>query len=193
MMVLLVHSKSNASHSASRSRGSANFARRVLMNQPCAPDGVSSGRTSFLTRPSLIGGKIVARRPGARGEFLAEQIIPGGKAFEADVAVAVIFEAHDVEIVLAAGDRQLGAPPILDALDIRCSGRARSGRPCRRRSRAARRASILRTASSHNRRAKKSAGRRRTAAHRARGSARSLRRRSHRRRLRRRQSRAATG
>ena len=43
MMVLLVHSKSKALLRASRSRGSANFLRRVLMNQPCAPDGVSSG------------------------------------------------------------------------------------------------------------------------------------------------------
>ena len=57
MMVLLVHSKSKALISASRSRGSANFCRRVLMNQPCAPDGVSSGSTSRLTRPSLIAGK----------------------------------------------------------------------------------------------------------------------------------------
>ena len=57
MMVLLVHSKSKALQSASRSRGSANFARRVLMNQPCAPDGVSSGKISFLTRPSLTAGK----------------------------------------------------------------------------------------------------------------------------------------
>ena len=57
MIVLLVHSKSKALQSASRSRGSANFARRVLMNQPCAPDGVSSGRISFLTRPSFTAGK----------------------------------------------------------------------------------------------------------------------------------------
>ena len=57
MIVLFVHSKSKASHSASRRRGSANFARRVLMNQPCAPEGVSSGSVSFLTRPAFIAGK----------------------------------------------------------------------------------------------------------------------------------------
>ena len=57
MMFLLVHSKSKASIRASRSFGLLNFARRVLMNQPCAPDGVSSGSTSRLTRPSLMAGK----------------------------------------------------------------------------------------------------------------------------------------
>ena len=58
MMDLLVHSKSKAQPSASRSFGSWNFARLVLMNQPCAPDGVSSGITSRLTRPSLMAGKL---------------------------------------------------------------------------------------------------------------------------------------
>ena len=96
--------------SASRSCGCWNCSRRVLMNQPCAPEGVSSGSTSRLTRPSRIAGKIVARRPDARGELLAEQIALGGEAFEADVAVAVVFEAHDVEIVLAADDRQIRRP-----------------------------------------------------------------------------------
>ncbi len=57
MMDLLVHSKSKALISASRTRRSLNFVRRVLMNQPCAPDGVSSRRMSCLTRPSLIAGK----------------------------------------------------------------------------------------------------------------------------------------
>ncbi len=57
MMFLLVHSKSKASISASRRRRSLNFARRVLMNQPCAPDGVSSASTVRLTRPSLKAGK----------------------------------------------------------------------------------------------------------------------------------------
>ena len=57
--------------------------------------------------------EIVARRPDARGELLAEQIIAGGKAFEADVAVAIIFKAHNVEIVLAArrpADRRPTSP-----------------------------------------------------------------------------------
>ena len=57
MMVLLVHSKSNAWITASRTRGSLNCLRRVFMNQPCAPAGDSSGNTSRLTRPSLTAGK----------------------------------------------------------------------------------------------------------------------------------------
>jgi len=57
MMVLLVHSKSKALLSASRTRGSVNFRRLVLMNQPCAPDGVSSGISSRTTRPSFTAGK----------------------------------------------------------------------------------------------------------------------------------------
>jgi NitT/TauT family transport system substrate-binding protein len=36
---------------------SSNFSRRVLKNQPCAPDGVSSEITSRLMRPSRAAGK----------------------------------------------------------------------------------------------------------------------------------------
>ena len=118
MMFLLVHSKSKASINASRRRRSLNFARRVLMNQPCAPDGVSSGMHGALDAAVLESGKIVARRPGARGELLTEQIILGGEAVKADLAIAVIFVAHGVEIVLPARHRQIGAPPILDAVEF---------------------------------------------------------------------------
>ena len=116
MMFLLVYSKSKASISASRSRGSLNCLRRVLMNQPCAPDGVSSCEHRALDAAILERREIVARRPGARGELLAEQIVLRREAFEADVAVAIIFEAHDVEIVLPACNRQIGAPPVVDAI-----------------------------------------------------------------------------
>ena len=76
------------------------------------------GQHVALDAAVLEGGKIVARRPGARGELLAEQIVLGGEAFEADLAVAVIFEAHDVEIVLPARHRQIGAPPVLHPLEF---------------------------------------------------------------------------
>ncbi len=76
------------------------------------------GQLRALDAAVLEGGKIVARRPGARGELLAEQIVPGGEAFEADLAVAVIFEPHHVEIVLTLRHRQIGAPPVLDALEF---------------------------------------------------------------------------
>src|SRR5664280_2288390 len=75
-------------------------------------------RHGALDAAVLEGGKIVARRPGARGELLAEQIAPGGEAFEADLAVAVVFETHHVEIVLPARHRQISAPPIFDALEF---------------------------------------------------------------------------
>src|SRR4029078_8019199 len=68
MMDLLVHSKSKAQPSASRSLGLPNFDRLVLMNQPCAPDGVSSGITSRLTRPSLMAGKLERGAPAGGGD-----------------------------------------------------------------------------------------------------------------------------
>ncbi len=60
--------------------------------------------------------KIVARRPDARGELLLEQVALGGETLERHVAIAVVFVADDVEIVLPARYRQVAAPPILDPL-----------------------------------------------------------------------------
>src|SRR5262245_10981679 len=60
--------------------------------------------------------KVVARRPDARGELLAEQVALAGEAFEGDVAIAVELVAYDVEIVETARHRQIHAPPILDPL-----------------------------------------------------------------------------
>jgi hypothetical protein len=60
--------------------------------------------------------KVVARGPDTRGEFLPEQIVAPGEAFERHVPVAVKFVAQRVEIVLADGDRQSCAPPVLDAV-----------------------------------------------------------------------------
>src|SRR5262249_26830957 len=78
MIVLLVHSKSKALLSASRTRGSANFRRLVLMNQPCAPDGVSSGISSRTTRPSFTAGKKNPRPPKREGENFRKQKERGG-------------------------------------------------------------------------------------------------------------------
>ena len=118
MMFLLVHSKSKAIVNASRTRVSLNLSRRVLMNQPCAPDGLSSGRPPPLDAAVVDCGKIVAGRPDARGELLAEQVIAAGEAFEADVAVAIVFVPHVIEIVRAAVDRQVLAPPVLHAFEL---------------------------------------------------------------------------
>ena len=125
------------------------------------------GNTRALDAAVLEGGKIVARRPGARGELLAEQIVAGGEALEADLAVAVIFVAHGVEIVRARAPPADRRPTSPSRARIRWSGRRRRCRLCRRRCRAEYRASIGRTAAWRNRRARRSAGRRRTAARRA--------------------------
>ena len=110
---LLVHSKSKAWINASRTRGSLSWSRRVLMIQPRAPDGDSSGRIS-LDAAILDGREIIPRRPDARGELLAEQVVLRGKALEGNVPVPIEFVAHGVEIVAASADRQIGCPPILD-------------------------------------------------------------------------------
>src|SRR5690606_15703927 len=62
------------------------------------------------------GGEIVAGRPDARREFLAEEVAAARETLEGDVPVAEIFVAHRVEIVLSAGDRQRRAPPVLHPL-----------------------------------------------------------------------------
>ena len=62
------------------------------------------------------GGEFVTCRPHPRGEFLAEQIVLGGEALEGDLAVAIEFEAHDVEIVEPDAHRQLRPPPVLHPL-----------------------------------------------------------------------------
>src|SRR5262249_20537355 len=115
MIFLLVHSKSNASMKASRRRVFCSFFRRVLKNQPCARRGIVWNNIA-LDVPFADRRKVVARCPGARGEFLSEQIASGSKSLEGNFAIAVIFIAHDVEIVLPACDRQVGTPPVFHSL-----------------------------------------------------------------------------
>ena len=76
------------------------------------------GQDLLLDAAVLDGWKIIARRPYPGGEFLAEQVIPGGEAFEGDIAIPIEFVAHRVEIVEAARDRKIGAPPILDPIEF---------------------------------------------------------------------------
>src|SRR6266516_3411855 len=50
-----------------------------------------------------------------RGHLEAE--CPGGfEVLEGNIAIAVIFIAHDVEIVLPTRDRQVGTPPVFHSL-----------------------------------------------------------------------------
>src|SRR6185312_12286130 len=74
-------------------------------------------RQDFLFDAAILDRReIVARRPGARGELLAEQIGLGSETLEANVAVAVIFIAQRVEVVLSDVYGQGSAPPVLDAV-----------------------------------------------------------------------------
>src|ERR1700738_1138979 len=85
---------------ALRTRGS--FVRQCL-----APDTAVLG-----------GGKIIARRPPPRGELFAKQIVLRGEALERDIAVAIKFVAHRIEIEAAARNRKIGTPPIFDAFEL---------------------------------------------------------------------------
>src|SRR6516164_1494621 len=60
--------------------------------------------------------EVVARCPSPRCKFFPEQIASGSKSLEGNFAIAVIFIAHDVEIVLPAPDRQVGTPPVFHSL-----------------------------------------------------------------------------
>src|SRR5262249_1168064 len=69
-----------------------------------------------LDAPLADRREVVARCPGARGEFLPEQIAFGSEPLEGNFAIAVIFIAHDIEIVLPTPDRQVGPPPVFHSL-----------------------------------------------------------------------------
>src|SRR2546422_11752668 len=60
-----------------------------------------------LDAPVTDRRKVVTRRPDARGKLLAEEIGLAGESFEGDIAVAVKFVAHDIEVVESARDRQI--------------------------------------------------------------------------------------
>src|SRR5262249_21402479 len=60
--------------------------------------------------------EVVACRPSPRGKFFPEQIASGSESLEGNFAIAVIFVAHNVKIVLPAPDRQGGTPPVFHSL-----------------------------------------------------------------------------
>src|SRR4029079_5131111 len=68
--------------------------------------------------PIFHGRKAVARRPDSRSEFLAVKIAFRSKSFERNVAGAIEFETHDVEIVAASGHRKIGGPPVPDPFKL---------------------------------------------------------------------------
>src|SRR5262249_19910739 len=69
-----------------------------------------------LDAPLADRREVVARCPGPRGEFLPEQIASGSKSLEGNFAIAVIFVAHNVKVVLPTPDRQVGTPPVFHSL-----------------------------------------------------------------------------
>src|SRR5262249_53255387 len=69
-----------------------------------------------LDAPLADRREVVARCPGPRGEFLPEQIASGSKSLEGNFAIAVIFVAHNVKVVLPAPERQVGTPPVFRSL-----------------------------------------------------------------------------
>ena len=63
--------------------------------------------------PSLAGRrKLVARRPDPRNQLFAKEVAFTREALESNVAIAIILVPDDVKIVLSAGNRQVGAPPV---------------------------------------------------------------------------------
>src|SRR6266446_10869615 len=69
-----------------------------------------------LDAPLVDRREVVACRPSPRGKFFPEQIASGGEPIEGNFAIAVIFVAHNVKIVLPAPDRQVGPPPVFHSL-----------------------------------------------------------------------------
>src|SRR5437763_7604259 len=53
--------------------------------------GCVVGQNILLYAAFLDGGEIVARRPDARGEFLANEVVLAGERLTGDIAVAVEF------------------------------------------------------------------------------------------------------
>ncbi|MCY1536026.1 hypothetical protein D9M68_714630 [compost metagenome] len=60
------------------------------------------------------GGAVVGSGPVFRAAFQPVVELPGFQGFEGHGVVAVVIDPHAVEVVEAAVDRQILAPPVLD-------------------------------------------------------------------------------
>src|SRR5262249_37781125 len=116
MLFLLVHSKSNASMKASRSRLSLSFSRRVLEEPTLRARGGIVWNNIALDVPLADRREVVACRPSPRRKLFPEQIASGSEPLEGNFAIAVVFVAQDIEIVLPACHRQVGTPPVFHSL-----------------------------------------------------------------------------
>jgi hypothetical protein len=125
----LVHSKSNPEDQG--------FAQALVLellapgiDEPALGAGWSVvGNLIPLHPPIPERRKLVARRPDAGGELLAEKIAPTGEALEGDIAVPVVFVAHGIEIMLATGDRETRSPPVLDPVVFDVAARLEASDP----------------------------------------------------------------
>src|SRR6185295_4062932 len=91
---------------------------RAVHDISVGPFEIESIDERLTHAPILERRKFVTGGPRSRGELLAEQITLCGEAFETDLPVAVVFVADGVEIIQPPGDRQVGAPPILDPVEF---------------------------------------------------------------------------
>src|SRR5262249_51218810 len=78
------------------------------------PDRTSEWDHVALDPPIADRREVVACRPDPRRELLPEQVALRGEPLKRKIAVAVVFVADGVEVVLPARDRQVGTPPVLD-------------------------------------------------------------------------------
>ena len=62
--------------------------------------------------------KIITCGPGSRRELLPKQIPLRSEAFETDLPVPVVFVTDGVEIIQSARDRQIGTPPVVNAIEF---------------------------------------------------------------------------
>src|SRR4051794_14366214 len=69
-----------------------------------------------LDPPVAYRGKVVARCPHSRDQFLAKQIALARETLEGHVTITKIFVPDNIEIVLSSRHRQICAPPVLHTL-----------------------------------------------------------------------------
>src|SRR5262249_14601968 len=105
-------------------RADEGFAHPLVLERlpPCVeeptlyPDRPAERDDVALDAPVTDRRKIITRRPDPRRELLPKQIVLGRERLKGELAVAVELVTDDVEIILSPRDRQIGAPPVLDAL-----------------------------------------------------------------------------
>ena len=86
------------------------------MHEPCIDGRFSAGNSALDDLAGVERREIVAGRPDARREFLAEGDVALLEGLERGLPLAEEVDADAVEIVEAEVDRQVAAPIVGDAL-----------------------------------------------------------------------------